>query len=415
MNGSLPDRAATAIVWIILVLMLVLSPTLGSASSVPAQALALLLIPILWSPGAVTEIRRAPAQLVFIGVVIVLIVLYSITARRPGDVLFFANFLAMPLSALLFVIALKRQGRDAAILVARLCLLGTLVALGFAFFDLFGRNMARAQGLIGNPNQMPRVVLPLAFIGLSGIFLDRGLYRWLYLLAPVAGIVTTILTGSRGAALAIPALVLIAAAFMVHDRRTRLLAIVGGAALVLVLGLTLALFGPQLLGRFAVLAQGLGPLLGGGTTGDMATDERLVMYSTGLQAFAQSPWVGWGWANLGNAAAALRPDVFANAAGTAFMFHNDAVNFAVAGGILGVMCLVAMLAAPIVGAFASPRDALSAVRLYCCLALSGAYMIFGLTDSTLGNDVPTTLYAFLTAIVLGAFREPVADAKRGVA
>lgn len=397
---------ATGIVWIILILVLVLSPTLGSASSVPALILGLLLIPLLWKPGALGDIRRAPAQVIFVGVVIALTVLYAITARQPGDVLFFANFLAMPLSALLFLIALSRQGRDAAVLIARLCLAGAFVGLGFAFYDLFVRHLPRAQGLIGNPNLMPRIVLPLAFVALSGIFVDRGLLRWLYLLAPMAAIVTTVATGSRGASLAIPVLALIAGIFMLRERQTRLIAIVGGALVAIVAVVTLTLESSQLIDRFANVMGSFGDVLSGDTTtGDTPTDERLAMYTAGLEAFQQSPWVGWGWANLGNAAAAIRPEVFASAAGTAFMFHNDAVNFAVAGGVFGLLCLAALLIAPIVGALASPRDELFAVRLYCCLSLSIAFGIFGLTDSTLGYDMPTTLYALLTAIVLGAFRE----------
>ena len=403
--------AATGIVWIILILVFVLSPTLGSASSVPALLLGLTLIPVLWWPEALANIRRAPTQMIFVGVVVALTIVFALTARKPGDVLFFANFLAMPLSALLFVIALARQGRAAAVIMARLCLCGAMVGLGFAFYDLFVRGLPRAQGLIGNPNLMPRLVLPLAFVALSGIFVDTGIRRWLYLLAPLAGIVTTVLTGSRGAALAIPALLLIAASFMLRDRQTRMIAIVGGA-LVVVAGLaTLTLEHTELVERFMRVANSYGAVFTGDTTGDAATDERLGMYNAGLAAFLQSPWIGWGWANLGNAAAAIRPEIFAGAAGTAFMFHNDAVNFGVAGGVVGLLCLLALLVAPTIGALASPRDNFYAVRLYCCLQLSVGFAIFGLTDSTLGYDMPTTLYAFLAAIVLGAFRKPVAPSE----
>ncbi|RYE85778.1 MAG: hypothetical protein EOP19_08630 [Hyphomicrobiales bacterium] len=144
----------------------------------------------------------------------------------------------------------------------------------------------------------------------------------------------------------------------------------------------------------------------GSAGADGATQERLGMYRTGLEAFQHAPWLGWGWANLGNAAAELNPAVFAAEAGTAFMYHNDVVNFAVAGGIVGIACLVVLLLAPVVGAMASLRESWFRIRLYCCLILSTGYAIFGLTDSTLGYDAPTTLYAFLTAMVLGAFREP---------
>jgi hypothetical protein len=76
---------------------------------------------------------------------------------------------------------------------------------------------------------------------------------------------------------------------------------------------------------------------------------------------------------------------------------------------VGIVCWLAIIAAPIIGVFAMPRDRLHTVRLYCALILSTSLFIFGLTDMTLGYDLPTTLYAFLTAIVLGAFREPTPD------
>jgi hypothetical protein len=81
---------------------------------------------------------------------------------------------------------------------------------------------------------------------------------------------------------------------------------------------------------------------------------------------------------------------------------------AVAAGVVGIACWLAIIAAPLVGVLVMPRDRLHVLRLYCALILSTSLFIFGLTDMTLGYDLPTTLYAFLTALVLGAFREPEA-------
>lgn len=403
---SLPVLGKIA-VWGMMLLTLVLSPALGSASSVFALLLGLTLLPVAWWDGAVAEVRDAPAQMIFIGVVVVLTALYAISARQPTDVLFFANFLAMPVSALVYVIALRRRGEASMVLLVRLCALGALAALAFALFDVYGRGLSRAQGLIGNPNLMPRLALPLGFVALAGFFVDTGWRRWPYLLGPVAAIIVTVLTESRGAALAVPAMIAIAALFLWRDKQGRWLVVVGGGIAAIALSAGLAIMGDDLLGRFGGIAETIGNVLQTGhANGDGSTADRLRMYEAGIEAFRQSPWIGWGWANLGNAAAAMRPEHFADQAGTLFMFHNDAINFAVAGGVVGVACLAALLVAPIVGAFATPRDRYFAVRLYCCLVLSIGYAIFGLTDSTLGYDAPTTLYAFLTAMVLGAFREP---------
>lgn len=395
------------VVWGILLLTLVFSPVLGSASSVFALLLGLTLLPVAWWNGAAGEVLRAPAQTIFIGVVVVLTALYAMSARQPADVLFFANFLAMPVSALVYVIALRQRGAASMLLLARLCALGAAVALGFALFDVYGRHLARAQGLIGNPNLMPRLALPLGFVALAGFFVETGRRRWLYLLGPLAAMLVTVLTESRGAALAVPAMAVIAAVFLWRDRLGRRLVVVGGGLGAIALAAGFAIMGDDLLGRFGSITETIVNVLETGhANGDGSTDDRLRMYVAGAEAFQLSPWIGWGWANLGHAAAELRPEFFANEAGTMFMFHNDAINFAVAGGVVGLACLAALLVAPVIGALATPRDRYFAVRLYSCLILSVGYAIFGLTDSTLGYDAPTTLYAFVTAMVLGAFREP---------
>lgn len=406
MTSTLFSSAGKVVVWIILILTLVASPVLGSASSVLAQLFGLALLPVAWRQGAVDEIRRAPALVLLIGATIVLTILYAITARKPEDVLFFANFLSLPLSALVYVVALEKRGEAALLLIARLCGLGAVVALCFALFDVYGRGLDRAQGLIGNPNLMPRLALTLGFVSLTGFVVETTRRRWLYLAGPLAAIAVTVLTESRGAALAIPAMALIAAVLLWRDRQGRRLVLIGGGLVLVGLGLGLALRGAELLGRFGSILDTVSAVLQTGqAAADASTADRLRMYDAGLAAFGLSPWIGWGWANLGNAAAELRPEHFADQAGTAFMFHNDIINFAVAGGVVGLACLAAMLVAPVAGVLATPRDRYFGLRLYGCLILCVGFAIFGLTDSTLGYDSPTTLYAYLAAIVLGAFRE----------
>jgi O-antigen ligase len=132
---------------------------------------------------------------------------------------------------------------------------------------------------------------------------------------------------------------------------------------------------------------------------DGAVSERLYLWQAGWVTFLKSPLLGFGWANFAQAA---QPYVV-------YFFHNDFLDMAVAAGIVGIVCWLAIIVAPLVGVFAMPRDPFHALRVYCALILSVSLFIFGLTDMTLGYDLPTTLYAFLTAIVLGAFREPTSD------
>jgi len=145
----------------------------------------------------------------------------------------------------------------------------------------------------------------------------------------------------------------------------------------------------------------IGDVIGGDASADFATYERQAMLSAGWTAFLSAPWLGYGWANLGTAAALADPAGFGQLAGVVFMFHNDVLDFAVAGGVFGLAAYVLFLVAPIAGAFAAPRDSLRTVRFYGALVLSVSFLVFGLTDMTFGYDLTTTLYAFLTALLLG--------------
>lgn len=392
-------------------LMLVLSPTLGSVSSIFALLFTLPLLAVLGRSGAFAELAGAPAQWLFAGVVLVLTLCYTATAQKPGDILFFANFLGVLLSAAIFLMARRHAGVRAGLLLARLCLAGAIVALVATGWDALVNHSSRAMGLVGNPNVVPRMALPLGFVALVGIWLDTGRRRWLYLLGPAAAVIATYFSGSRGGALAIPVMGLVVLVFLWRDRPTRRLAIGGLVATALaLLGLSLV-SGGALLGRFAgILDITWTSFTTGSFGGDFAVQERLNMYAAGWQGFQMRPWIGWGWAHLGDVVAMIDPANFAKEAGTGFMYHNDWINFAVAAGIVGLACLVVLLAAPVIGALASPRDRHFPIRLYGALVLSLGFLVFGLTDSTLGYDAPTTLYAYLTALLLGAVVEPKAEA-----
>lgn len=404
----MPDFAPTdhrrgvigAAEWVLLVALLVLPCLIGSGSSVVALVIALGLgWPMLRRPHALAVLRQ-PAVATLISVFVLLTVIFTVTAHEPADVRYAANFLALLLTPVVTLMA-----RDNLIATPRTVLLlavgGAVVGAVTAAVSIAAFAQLRGQGLFGGPNLLPRIAIILGFFGMGAVLLLPERQRFVAYVGPAAAIAAALLSSSRGALIALPALLLIAAVLLAirpSTRRDLLLLLVaaiaiGGAVLLLV---------PTAGERLSSIVPSIVDAVSFGEKGDVATLEREGMVRAGWEAFQTAPILGHGWAHLGTAAAAVEPTLFPNAAGTPFMFHNDLVDFAVAGGIVGAGLLVLLLAAPLIGLLAVRRDdALRPLRIYGALILSVATLVFGLTDMTLGYDLTTTLYAFLTALLFG--------------
>jgi O-antigen ligase len=343
-------------------------------------------------------------MVIFVAAFTVLTALFAITARRPADMGFSLNFIGVLLAPVVYLMAREKPADDARDLLV-FCLAGAGAAALMAVVGIAVLSEARATGLFGGPNLFPRLAIPLGFVAMGGALLLPGRSRMIFYLGPIFALTAGLLSGSRGAVLALAPLALLAIAALAIRRETRRdLIVFGGLAIVAIAGILL--FSPGVTTRMLTAITGIGDVFGGTASADVATYERQILLAAGWSSFLSSPWVGYGWANLSYAAAAADPAHLGQLAGRVFMFHNDALDFAVAAGLFGVAAYLAILAAPIVGAIVPPRDGLRTVRLYGALVLSISFFVFGLTDMTLGYDVTTTLYAFLTALLLGV-RTPV--------
>lgn len=394
-------HVANVLAWGTLIFLIPLASVLGSAGSILASICTIALVPFTITRNGWGLVRREPAMLIFVGVFLALGTCFLFTARTPRDPVYVFNFVSLPLAAVVFVVAQRSARADAAATLIALCLAAVLVALAVGINDIFLRQLPFIYSFNLGPHVVARIALVFAFIPLAGLFVTNSPWRFVCYLGPLAGVIVLYLSNTRGAFLALPVMVLVFAAFLWGDRRQRwqFWVLLSGAFLVVA---ALAVTSD----RFASIAAVALDIASGRMTSDASTGQRLEMLGAAWQLFLASPVNGYGWANFASIAHPIIGHLVAGPADTVFQFHNDLANFAVAAGGIGVLCWAALLTAPVLGALASPRDPLFRVRLYCCLQLSASYFVFGLTDFTLGYDLPTTLYAFLTAVVLGAFREP---------
>ncbi len=403
---ALPARPiGTAIAWALLLFLLPLAPVLGSVATVAALVASILLIPAARSRQSWPSLRGQPAMWIFTAVFVAMSLAFMVTANDLRDPLFALNFISLPLALPVFLLASRYTDPIEAVkTIAILCLGGTAAAAVLAAGEIVMLDDWKVTGIAMGPRVVARVVLVLGFMVLAALLVLRSTWRLALYAAPALALVVVYLSDTRGALLAVPVIGLIHVAFLVADPRERRHGlVVAGAALV---GLALVTLGSR---RAAAI---LSNLFSGESLGHGSASERLRMLEAAWTLFREKPLLGHGWGNFAEISFPLLGKIVdGGPSDPFFQFHSDAANFAVSAGIVGLICWIALLAAPLVGVFATPRDTFFRLRLYCCLQLSASYLVFGLTDLTIGYDLTTTIYAFLTAIVLGAFREPPAPGR----
>ncbi len=386
-------------VWAVLGLTLTTSVVLGLLTPYALVLVGLVLLAARIADGTLWASLSAPAPVALLAIVAALVVCFTITAKQPSDLMFIFNFAMLVLFAPIYA-TLERQRRSkGALIVARLALAGALLSVVVMLVRIGYMGGRRADaGLIG-VIVLANTAMILGFIALIGAASDHGWRRFVYLLGPLAGISTLIMTQSRGPLLALVPLGIAAAIFLARSLRINwwwvALGLAAGVA-------ATAIWVMSLGGRMAKLPGIFYSLLSGDFVRDRTAEFRLDLYQAGWKAFSESPIIGHGWARI---MAAATPYLQNGQLAELPQLHNDFLDFAVAGGIIGIACYVALLTAPVVLGLLSPRDSQRRVRLYGCTVLSIAYFFDGLTDLMFGFEFHTALYAVILAILLGYCRD----------
>lgn len=398
-------RLATIAVWALLLLPLVASPVLGLLTPYVTLLVIIPLFGVTLVRGGFRQAYASYEARAFLAVFVVLAVIFAVTADSVSDGMRAFNFTMLLAYGAIASFLAGRSAPGSGERIAQLAGLG--VAIGFlevAASAAFGA--PRATGINIGPIVLSNGLLALGFISLGGMLLRADRWAWLYLVGPVLAIAATLLTNSRGPLLSVPFAIVAAALYVWHVRfaRSARAAWVGVGALLVLAAAGVAVL---LRTRASSLLEIAGALSAGGSVADESTRQRLVLYRAGWSSFLQSPWIGHGWANIMSSVQPLLSPGDTTLAQILPQLHNDVLNFAVGAGIVGVLCYLAIISAPLIGAWLTPRDGLRTFRLYGATVLTIVYVGGGLTDLMFGFEFHTFLFIMLTAILLGYCREPV--------
>lgn len=352
---------------------------------------------------------RNPVDFVFTATVVAMTVAFIVTADDPRDLSYALNFSPF-LLAVPFRWQLEREARtDGAVLVGWLSLAGTIGAAGLAVVQILVFHQDRVGQPHMNTFHYADTTMLLGFLTLVGCFAPGRHRRWPFLLGPVIGVGAVLASGTRGALLAAPLLVLVAFAFaLVTAKRKAPILLAGLAAVVVLAGLFAAALMLGFDRAFDAFSVG-GSVVTGGEV-DRSTMQRLQMFIGGWRAFLASPFFGYGW---GDMVPPIYPYVDPTYEPDMHIFrhlHNGLISFAAAAGIAGVISFLALSIVPIVAVLATPRDSQFASRMYLALTLCAGYAVFQLTFLLIGFDFHTVQYAYMTMVIVAFVRDPVAPA-----
>jgi O-antigen ligase len=155
--------------------------------------------------------------------------------------------------------------------------------------------------------------------------------------------------------------------------------------------------------RLETIVRTISELLAGEPVSDTSVAIRLSLLAAAWNTFLQSPWVGYGWDDLMSAIAPFLPPNW-DTQGSPHL-HNDIADFAVAGGLFGLLAYAMILVAPVAAAVRSKKDSLHRVRLFAILLLVASYAVLGVNSLMFGFEIHTSLYCILCAAILGFVRD----------
>lgn len=220
-----------------------------------------------------------------------------------------------------------------------------------------------------------------------------------------AGLAASILSEARGAWLALPVLLLVLL-FYFRARHGWRVAALGAATLgVIGLGVVVAA-GDSVRERFEetfVMFQNFEFGQADQTAPDVYTlDQRALLMAFGLEAIGDRPIIGYGPQNAVS-------EVRQRAAEDGYAIeeyghlHNEFLTEMVSNGIVGLVTLILLLAAPVVTAARSARDDRFADRMTLAVLMSVGAALFGLTAFAFGHDIINTVFvSALLAVSLSA-------------
>lgn len=390
--GMLPlSRPFTILAWIALVLGLAFPALYPRATNIGVLVImAIGLLAMIVQRKNLDIFRQKGIATLLIACAILLVALLP-TAKSAQHVL--AIFILAPLifaGCYAFIVS-HIADRITPLLIGSLAALGACGGTAIAGYEVIVLGAGRGGFLVNNPIHLADLSVALGFVALVGLY-DRSPWRWLVMMGPIAAFAAVYWSGSRGPMLGFGALLIISSAYLVFSLWRGRRIVLWSLGAIIALGLAVAPFVELTLGGREFSVSSFAASLTDSSFSTGPEQQRALMYQGGWGAFLASPLFGHGMVDFTTIASHYVPPqtpmpVYDH-------LHSDLADFAVIGGVIGLLSYLLILLAPIIGGLRDRGPA-----LYLGVIMSSGYFVMGLTNAMFGVLTQTVLYGVVAALI----------------
>ena len=305
--------------------------------------------------------------------------------------------LAYPFMVLVVIVNPKQYWFWAGITIASL-LSGVL---GLVDFIMFNQVRADVFGIF-NPIFFSNHSLLFIYLSFLGYYWFRQnrlpQMSWLCLIGSISAIVGMLLANSRGAFVALPALIVLIVIYLFREKKYWL---VGSFASIAVISVAIIWQSQsfELKSRFELIPKEIDSYITQGVT-NTSVGIRIYSWETAWHAFLEKPIIGHGPGNFkGLTYHSLLRDNYSVETNIYAHAHNEFLHNLATKGLVGLITLLGIFLVPLLAAVKLYREQ----KITYAFALAGttlSFVCFSLTDMVLMKGSGATLYTFLIAALM---------------
>ncbi|NOH55550.1 O-antigen ligase family protein [Vibrio coralliilyticus] len=276
-------------------------------------------------------------------------------------------------------------------------LVSSIGAVCIAIYQFFIEGRPRVDGFLYSINFG---YLSCALSTLSLALFKNKKYRIIALIAFTFSVSAMLMTLTRGAILALPALLLFA--YLLNFKSTGIIRGTIGFILLILISTSLYSFSPKIKDRVDYTVYEITNIINGDTQRAASTGGRVMLWTAALEAFKERPIIGLTHPERESLNKQLAQEKIINdwasnvPRGHA---HSQYFDMLASGGLLGVVAIILMLIIPFFYFLWNVRDSNAA---YIGVLFVSSFIVFCFTEVALQQNLISTFYGYMLALLFAA-------------